>query len=75
MDARLQRRVQRYGWDKASAAYEQYWRAQLQPAQTRLLALADIKPGDFIASAGTRGADGVLRATEIRIFSAPAGEG
>jgi endonuclease YncB( thermonuclease family) len=37
--------------------------------------LADIKPGDFIASAGTRGADGVLRANEIRIFSAPAGEG
>ena len=33
--------------------------------------LADIKPGDFIASAGTRGADGVLRANEIRIFSAP----
>src|SRR6478672_10892739 len=37
--------------------------------------LADIKPGDFIASAGTRGADGMLRATEIRIFPAPAGEG
>jgi len=37
--------------------------------------LADIKPGDFIASAGTRGADGVLRANEIRIFSAPLGEG
>ena len=37
--------------------------------------LADIKPGDFIASAGTRGADGVLRANEIRIFSAPASEG
>jgi hypothetical protein len=37
--------------------------------------LADIKPGDFIASAGTRGADGMLRANEIRIFSAPAGEG
>jgi ubiquinone/menaquinone biosynthesis C-methylase UbiE len=48
MDARLQRRVQRYGWDKASAAYEQYWRAQLQPAQTRLLALADIKPGAHV---------------------------
>ena len=51
----------------------------LTPA-TRILVsvprtLADIKPGDFIASAGTRGADGVLRATEIRIFSAPAGEG
>jgi hypothetical protein len=37
--------------------------------------LADIKPGDFIASGGTRGADGKLRANEIRIFSAPAGEG
>src|SRR5262245_11139136 len=37
--------------------------------------LADIKPGDFIASAGTRGSDGVLRANEIRIFSTPAGEG
>jgi ubiquinone/menaquinone biosynthesis C-methylase UbiE len=48
MDARFQRRVQRYGWDKASAAYEQYWRAQLQPAQTRLLALADIKPGAHV---------------------------
>jgi ubiquinone/menaquinone biosynthesis C-methylase UbiE len=48
MDARLQRRVQRYGWDKASAAYEQYWRAQLQPAQARLLALADIKPGAHV---------------------------
>lgn len=48
MDGRLQRRVQRYGWDKASAAYEQYWRAQLQPAQTRLLALADIKPGAHV---------------------------
>jgi hypothetical protein len=37
--------------------------------------LADIKPGDFIASGGTRGPDGVLRANEIRIFAAPAGEG
>lgn len=37
--------------------------------------LADIKPGDFIASGGTRGPDGKLRANEIRIFPAPAGEG
>ncbi len=37
--------------------------------------LADIKPGDFIASGGTVGPDGKLRANEIRIFSAPAGEG
>src|SRR5580704_14249433 len=37
--------------------------------------LADIKPGDFIASGGTRGPDGKLRANEIRIFSAAGGEG
>jgi hypothetical protein len=37
--------------------------------------LADIKPGDFIASGGTRGPDGKLRANEIRIFTAPGGEG
>jgi hypothetical protein len=37
--------------------------------------VTDIKPGDFIASGGTRGPDGKLRANEIRIFQAPAGEG
>ena len=37
--------------------------------------LADIKPGDFIASGGTRGPDGIIRANEIRIFSAVGGEG
>ncbi len=37
--------------------------------------LADIKPGDFIASGGTMGPDGKLHAKEIRIFSAPGGEG
>ena len=45
MDARLQRRVQRYGWDKASLAYEQFWRRPLAPAQERVLALADVAPG------------------------------
>jgi len=48
MDARLQRRVQRYGWDKASGAYEQYWSRQLAPAQTRLLELADLEPGERV---------------------------
>jgi ubiquinone/menaquinone biosynthesis C-methylase UbiE len=43
MDARLQRRVQRYGWDKASGEYERYWRQQLAPVQARLLALADLQ--------------------------------
>jgi hypothetical protein len=37
--------------------------------------LADIKPGSFIASGGTKGPDGKIHANEIRIFSAPGGEG
>ncbi len=37
--------------------------------------LADIKPGDFVASGGTRGPDGKIRANEIRIFSGVRGEG
>ena len=37
--------------------------------------VADIKPGDFIASGGTRGPDGKIHANEIRIFTAPGGEG
>lgn len=48
MDARLQRRVQRYGWDKAAGDYEQFWARQLAPAQTRLLELAELGPGEKV---------------------------
>lgn len=43
MSPQLQRRIQRYGWDRAAAYYEPSWRAQLAPAQTRLLALARLQ--------------------------------
>ena len=48
MDPRLQRRVQRYGWDKAANYYEQYWASQVEPAQLRLLELADLQPGERV---------------------------
>jgi len=48
VDPRLQRRVQRYGWDRASAHYEGYWARQLEPAQDLLLALAALKPGERV---------------------------
>jgi ubiquinone/menaquinone biosynthesis C-methylase UbiE len=48
MDARLQRRVQRYGWDKAAEYYEQYWARQLEPAQARVLALAELREGEQV---------------------------
>ena len=48
MDAKLQLRIQRYGWDRAADHYELAWKHQLEPAQTRMLALAAIRPGDHV---------------------------
>jgi len=48
MDARLQKRVQRYGWDKAATHYERSWQAQLEPAQTALLEMAALAPGESV---------------------------
>ena len=48
MDARLQRRVQRYGWDLASNDYDPLWQEQLAPARTGLLALANLAPGEHV---------------------------
>jgi ubiquinone/menaquinone biosynthesis C-methylase UbiE len=48
MDARLQRRIQRYGWDKAAPFYERYWQAQLAPARARLFELAELRSGQRV---------------------------
>lgn len=48
MDPRLQKRIQRYGWDRASDDYARYWRSQLEPVQTRLLELADLHLGERV---------------------------
>ena len=48
MEARLQRRVQRYGWDLASDTYEPLWSAQLAPAQALMLAMAAPAPGERV---------------------------
>ncbi len=48
MDADLQRRVQRYGWDKAASYYEDYWQRQLRPAQDLLMELASLKAGQKV---------------------------
>ncbi len=48
MKPELQRRVQRYGWDKASPYYDNGWQDQLWPAQERLLASTNIEPGDNV---------------------------
>jgi ubiquinone/menaquinone biosynthesis C-methylase UbiE len=48
MDAQLQRRIQRYGWDRAADHYETAWAAQLRPAQDLLLAVAALEPGERV---------------------------
>ena len=48
MDARLQRRVQRYGWDKAAAYYETFWRRQLEPVQMHLMRSAAVQSGEQV---------------------------
>ena len=48
MDPRLQRRVQRYGWDLAADDYETLWQAQLAEAQARMLARVALRPGETV---------------------------
>ena len=48
MEAALQRRVQRYGWDRAAADYERLWQAQLAGARAALLASASLSPGQRV---------------------------
>ena len=48
MEDRVQRRVQRYGWDLAAAEYEELWRPQLAVAQSKLLELAAPARGERI---------------------------
>lgn len=45
MEARLQRRIQRYGWDAAAGIYGDAWGTQLKPAHDELLNMASLKPG------------------------------
>jgi ubiquinone/menaquinone biosynthesis C-methylase UbiE len=40
--------VQRYGWDRATEHYEDSWRAQLEPAQSRMLEMAELAPGERV---------------------------
>ena len=77
MDARLQRRVQRYGWDLASTGYDPLWQEQLAPARTGTLALASLAPGEHVldlacgtglltlAAAHTVGAAGKVLGTDL----------
>lgn len=77
MEPALQRRIQRYGWDRAVDAYEPSWAEQLRPAQQRLLEMAALAPGARVIdiacgtglvtfpAADAVGPDGHVLATDI----------
>lgn len=71
MEPRLQRRVQRYGWDKAAKFYEDSWKIQLKPAQDKLLEMAHLQPGERVleTSCGT----GLVTSRAARL-TAPGGK-
>lgn len=48
MDANLQRRIQRYGWDRAADDYEPLWQVQLAGAQAALLSAAALRPAESV---------------------------
>jgi ubiquinone/menaquinone biosynthesis C-methylase UbiE len=48
MESRLQRRVQRYGWDLAANEYEPLWQTRLADVQAKLLASVALEPGERV---------------------------
>lgn len=48
MDPKVQARVQRYGWDLASADYEPLWEQQLEPARSALFAAVSLSSGEQV---------------------------
>ena len=48
MDAKLQQRVQRYGWDRAASDYEPLWEEQLAAARAPLLGGAALVRGQAV---------------------------
>jgi ubiquinone/menaquinone biosynthesis C-methylase UbiE len=77
MEPKLQRRIQRYGWDKAVRSYERYWGRQLEPAQKRLLKMIALQRGEWVVdvacgtglvtvrAATSVGPEGVVVGTDI----------
>ena len=66
MKPRLQRRVQRYGWDLAATSYEPLWRTQLATAQQELLRHAALGSGESVLDVACgAGAAAVLAAAAV----------
>jgi ubiquinone/menaquinone biosynthesis C-methylase UbiE len=77
MDAKLQRRIQRYGWDAAAKNYDAAWRDNLTPAHNAMFDLVNLRPGETVldvacgsgiltfSAASIVGGEGAVTATDI----------
>jgi ubiquinone/menaquinone biosynthesis C-methylase UbiE len=77
MEARLQLRIQRYGWDRAASRYDECWRDALAPATDALLNSAALQRGERVldvacgtgvlslAAAAQVGSDGHVLGTDL----------
>jgi ubiquinone/menaquinone biosynthesis C-methylase UbiE len=64
MEPKLQRRIQRYGWDRASAHYATFWGEQLRPAHEAAIRLADPQAGEHVVDVACGGGEITFDASE-----------
>jgi len=57
MEPKLQRRVQRYGWDRAAAFYATFWSKQLRPAHEATIRLSDPQIGEQVVDVACGGGE------------------
>jgi ubiquinone/menaquinone biosynthesis C-methylase UbiE len=53
VEAKVHRRVQRYGWDKAVEDYDRFWVPRLRSCSERCLALINLQPGERVLDVAT----------------------
>lgn len=57
MEPKLQRRVQRFGWDRAAEFYATFWGEQLRPAHEASIRLSDPQVGEHVVDVACGGGE------------------
>jgi ubiquinone/menaquinone biosynthesis C-methylase UbiE len=65
MEAKLQRRVQRYGWDAAAKTYDATWRENLRPAHAAMFEMVALKPTERVVELACGSGFATFQAAEL----------
>ena len=65
MEGKLQRRIQRYGWDKAVDDYSRYWLPLLEWCSERCIELVGPQPGEGVLDVATGPGTAAMLAAEL----------